>query len=132
MPSTRARILGRLSFSCGLPWRVPVVPMIVADAERRFPVRIAIRLPPGGIGRLYKPMTDWLDENCGIGSWSMAPAGVRGVVDDTVAVYSARRRARWPSLPVGALLAIRPSFTICASAPAGATRWCDSCGERDS
>ena len=60
---------------------------IVADAERRFPVRIAMRLPPGGIGRHYKPMTDWLDENCGIDGWSMAPAGVRGVVNDAVAVY---------------------------------------------
>jgi hypothetical protein len=35
------------------------------DAKSRFPVRVAMR-PPGGIGRLYKPMTDWLDENCGI------------------------------------------------------------------
>ena len=60
---------------------------LVADADRRFPVRIAIRLPPGGIGRLYKPMTDWLDENCSINGWLMVPAGVRGVVNDAVAVY---------------------------------------------
>jgi hypothetical protein len=60
---------------------------IVADAERRFPVRIAIKLPPGGTGQRYKPMTDWLDENCGIDDWSMAPAGMRGIVNDSVAVY---------------------------------------------
>jgi len=60
---------------------------LVADAEHRFPVRIAIRLPPGGIGQRYKAMTDWLDDNCGIDGWLMTPAGVRGVVNDAVAVY---------------------------------------------
>src|SRR5215472_9640886 len=60
---------------------------IVADAERRFPVRIAIRLPPGGLGQRDTAMTAWLDDNCGIDGWSMAPAGVRGVVNDAVAVY---------------------------------------------
>jgi len=57
------------------------------DAERRFPVRIAVKLPAGGIGQRYKAMTDWLDDNCGIDGWSMAPAGMRGVVNDAVAVY---------------------------------------------
>src|SRR5215469_4874036 len=57
------------------------------DAERRFPVRIAFKLPAGGIGQRYKAMTDWLDENCGIDGWSMAPAGMRGVVNDAMAVY---------------------------------------------
>ena len=60
---------------------------IVADAERRFPVRIAMRLPPGGLGRSYTAMVEWLDDNCGIKGWSIAPAGVRGVVIDAVAVY---------------------------------------------
>jgi hypothetical protein len=60
---------------------------IVADADRRFPVRIAIRLPSGGIGQRYPLMTAWLDENCGIDGWSTAPAGLRGVVNDAVAVY---------------------------------------------
>jgi hypothetical protein len=28
-----------------------------------------------------------LDDNCGINGWSIAPAGVRGVVNDAIAVY---------------------------------------------
>jgi hypothetical protein len=28
---------------------------IVADAERRFPLRIVIKVPPGGIGARYVP-----------------------------------------------------------------------------
>src|SRR5580704_15121534 len=39
---------------------------IVAEAEQRFPVRIVIRVPGDGIGTRYGPMTEWLDENCGI------------------------------------------------------------------
>jgi hypothetical protein len=82
---------------------------IVADAERRFPVRIAMRLPPGGLGRSYKPMTGWLDDNCGVDGWSIAPAGMRGVVNDAVAVYvsnptcAAAFVARWcvPGDPPG-------------------------------
>jgi hypothetical protein len=38
---------------------------IVAEAERQFPVRIVIKVPPNGIGTRYTPMTEWLDENCG-------------------------------------------------------------------
>lgn len=60
---------------------------IVAEAERRFPVRIAIKVPPHGIGQRYKPMSDWLDENCGVEGWSIAPAGTRGVLIDAMAVY---------------------------------------------
>jgi hypothetical protein len=61
---------------------------IVADAERQFPVRIAVRVSPDGIaGRRYRAMSDWLDENCGVGGWSIAPAGTRGVLNDAVAVY---------------------------------------------
>lgn len=33
---------------------------IIAEAEQRFPVRIVIRVPEGGIGTRYKPMTDRL------------------------------------------------------------------------
>jgi hypothetical protein len=40
---------------------------IITEAERQFPVRIVIRVPEAGIGTRYKPMTDWLDENCGVG-----------------------------------------------------------------
>src|SRR5580704_18168669 len=38
---------------------------IVAEAEQRFPVRIVIKVPPGGNGTRYIQMTEWLDENCG-------------------------------------------------------------------
>jgi hypothetical protein len=55
---------------------------IVTNAERRFPVRIAIKVPPGGIGQRYTPMMAWLDDNCGVDGWSIAPAGVRGVFND--------------------------------------------------
>jgi hypothetical protein len=60
---------------------------LVDAAERQFPVRIVIKLPPGGIGQRYPLMTAWLDENCGLNGWSIVSAGVRGVVNDAIAVY---------------------------------------------
>src|SRR5258705_56254 len=60
---------------------------IVAEAERQFPVRIVIKVPPNGIGTRYMPMTEWLDENCGIGGWSIPPVGTRGIANDAIAVY---------------------------------------------
>ena len=56
-------------------------------AERQFPARIVVRVPEGGMGHRYTAMTDWLDENCGIDGWAIAPAGTRGVLNDAVAVY---------------------------------------------
>jgi hypothetical protein len=32
-------------------------------------------------------MTEWLDENCGLGGWAIAPAGTRGIANDAVAVF---------------------------------------------
>ena len=60
---------------------------IVAEAERQFPVRIVIKVPPNGIGTRYMPMTEWLDENCGVGGWSITPVGTRGIANDAIAVY---------------------------------------------
>ena len=60
---------------------------VIADAEQRFPVRIAIRVPGDGIGTRYATITEWLDENCGIGGWSITPAGTRGVLNDAIAIY---------------------------------------------
>lgn len=60
---------------------------IIADAEERFPIRMTIRVPPDGFGQRYTSMCQWLDDNCGIGGWSIAPAGTRGVLNDAVAVY---------------------------------------------
>jgi hypothetical protein len=41
----------------------------------------------GRFGQRYTPMEDWLDEHCGLGGWSMTPAGIRGVINDAVAIY---------------------------------------------
>lgn len=60
---------------------------IITEAELKFPVRIVIRVPEGGIGTRYMPMSEWLDENCGIHGWSITPAGTRGIANDAVAIY---------------------------------------------
>jgi hypothetical protein len=60
---------------------------IVGDAERRFPLRIVVKVPPGGIGTHYVPMVDWLDEHCGVDGWSITPVGTRGLLNDALAVY---------------------------------------------
>jgi hypothetical protein len=58
----------------------------VRDAERRFPVRIRIGIPPEGLGgRLDK----WLDANCGSDAWISMPSSTRGVVNDALASYFA-------------------------------------------
>lgn len=57
------------------------------EAERRFPVRVRIAVPPDGFGRQLTVMHAWLDEVCGIAGWSSAPAGLTGVVNDAVAFY---------------------------------------------
>jgi len=40
---------------------------MIMVAERRFPVRIRIAVPPGGLGQRHPQITAWLDENCGRG-----------------------------------------------------------------
>jgi hypothetical protein len=60
---------------------------IITEAERRFPLRIAVKVPPGGLGHRYPAMTEWLDDNCGNTRWAMTPAGTRGVLNDAMAVY---------------------------------------------
>jgi hypothetical protein len=60
---------------------------IITIAERRFPVRIRIGVPPGGFGRRHAEMTVWLDGNCGADGWAMTPSGVRGVLNDAVSIY---------------------------------------------
>src|SRR6201986_3620021 len=60
---------------------------MIVSAERRFPVRIRIRVPPGGFGQRYTEMTSWLDENCGADGWAMTPSGMRGVLNDAVSIY---------------------------------------------
>jgi hypothetical protein len=58
-------------------------------AERLFPVRIRIGVPPGGLGQRYSQITDWLDENCGADGWVMTPSGTRGVLNDAVSIFFA-------------------------------------------
>jgi hypothetical protein len=60
--------------------------LMIVEAERRFPCRIKLGIPTGGFGVLLTGMHVWLDENCGAGRWAMTPAGLRGVVNDAVAI----------------------------------------------
>src|SRR5437899_10706070 len=60
---------------------------MITTAERRFPVRIRIGVPPGGFGLRTTQMTTWLDENCGADGWAMTPSGMRGVLNDAVSIY---------------------------------------------
>jgi hypothetical protein len=69
-------------------WTMPGNPReMITTAERRYPVRIRIGVPPGGFGQRYTQMTDWLNENCGAEGWTMTPSGMRGVLNDAVSIY---------------------------------------------
>ena len=59
----------------------------ITVAERRFPVRIRIAVPPGGVGQRHTQITAWLDENCGAHGWAMTPSGTRGVLNDALSIY---------------------------------------------
>ena len=61
--------------------------LMITEAERRFPCRIKLGVPPDGLGTRLNEIHTWLDENCGADGWAMTPAGLRGVVNDAVAVY---------------------------------------------
>jgi hypothetical protein len=60
---------------------------LITLAERRFPVRIRIGVPPGGFGQRYSEITAWLDQNCGADGWAMTPSGMRGVLNGAVSIY---------------------------------------------
>jgi hypothetical protein len=62
---------------------------IITLAERRFPVRIRIAVPPNGLGQRHTQITAWLDENCGSDCWMMTPSGTRGVLNDALSIYFA-------------------------------------------
>jgi hypothetical protein len=62
---------------------------MITSAERRFPVRIRIGVPPSGLGQRYTHITGWLDENCGADSWAMTPSGTHGVLNDALSIYFA-------------------------------------------
>ena len=61
--------------------------LVITEAERRFPCRIKLGIPTGGLGRLLTEMHGWLDQNCGADGWAMTPAGLSGGVNDAVAIY---------------------------------------------
>ena len=61
--------------------------LMIGEAERRFPVRIRIGVPPEGFGARLDALKAWLDDNCGARGWAMTPSGLRGVLNDAVAVY---------------------------------------------
>jgi hypothetical protein len=61
--------------------------LMITAAERRFPVRVRVAVPPRGFGSQLNTIYAWLDENCGVDGWGMTPAGMRGVVNDALAIY---------------------------------------------
>ena len=56
--------------------------LMIGEAERRFPVRIRIAVPPEGLGAGLDQLKAWLDDNCGVEGWAMTPSGLRGVLND--------------------------------------------------
>jgi hypothetical protein len=60
---------------------------MITSAERRFPVRIRIAVPPSGLAQRYTQITTWLDENCGADGWAITPSGTRGVLNDALSIY---------------------------------------------
>jgi hypothetical protein len=61
----------------------------VREAERRFPVRIKIAVPPEGLGSRLDQIFGWLDANCGADGWTSTPSSTRGVINDALALYFA-------------------------------------------
>ena len=39
--------------------------LMITDAERRFPVRIRLAIPIGGLGERLNQMHTWLDQSAG-------------------------------------------------------------------
>ena len=61
--------------------------LMIGEAERRFPVRIRVAVPPAGLGTRLDEIKSWLDDNCGADCWAITPSGLRGFVNDAIAVY---------------------------------------------
>ena len=58
----------------------------VRDAERRFPVRVRIGIPPEGLGNRLDQMNAWLDADCGADGWTSTLSSTGGVVNDALAI----------------------------------------------
>jgi hypothetical protein len=63
--------------------------LMIAEAERRFPVRVRIGVPPDGLGPRLDRIKAWLDENAGANGWATTPSGTRGVLNDAISIYFA-------------------------------------------
>ena len=61
--------------------------LMIGEAERRFPVRIRIGVPPDGLGTRLNRITAWLEENCGADGWAITPSRLPGGVSDAIAVH---------------------------------------------
>jgi hypothetical protein len=46
---------------------------MIAEAERHFPIRVRIGVPPAGLGPRLDRIKAWLDENAGADGWAMTP-----------------------------------------------------------
>jgi hypothetical protein len=62
---------------------------MTTSAERRFPVRIRIGVPPQCLGQRHTRMTAWLDRNSSPDGWAMTPSGTRGGLNDALSIYFA-------------------------------------------
>jgi hypothetical protein len=64
-------------------------------------VRVRLAVPPAGFGERLNRMHAWLDDNCGADGWELTPTGLRGIINDAIAVYfrepalAAAFAARW-------------------------------------
>jgi hypothetical protein len=62
---------------------------MITEAERRFPARVRLAIPVGGLAERLNQMQTWLDQNAGTDGWAMTPSGICTVINDAVAVYFA-------------------------------------------
>lgn len=61
--------------------------MITTEAERRFAVRVKVAVPRMRLGDRLNRMHAWLDDNCGADGREITPTGMRGLVNDAIAVH---------------------------------------------
>ena len=43
--------------------------LMITEAERRFPCRIKLGVPPDGFAAKLTTLHAWVDENCGADGW---------------------------------------------------------------
>jgi len=55
------------------------------DDERRFPIRIRVRVPENGFGRKLDQLYAWLDDMAGKGGYAIDPGTVPGI--EAISIY---------------------------------------------